>query len=366
MSKRGSTSSIKKTPKLSPATLKWGAVLLAAVLLFLFLFKPILTPFVISAVIAFALHPFLDRLERWGLSRTLATALILLFVLLVFGGILLATGPRLLREAQQFFALLPRAVTTFGTMARDYVQALIPEQLLTHLELGQKLQENFGKILSLASDLLMQAISGTIAAASFISTLLLMPILLFYFLRDWPKILTFVSSLMPLEIKETVTSLMQDILAVIKHYFRGVLSVSFVLICYYSIALSFVGMKFSLVLGILSGLLVIIPYVGFFVAFVTALAIYYPSTQSLLDLWPVVTIYAIGQVAESFVLTPKLVGDKVGLHPLWVIFALLGGGFLFGFIGVLLAVPIAACLAVVVRFVMTNYREGLKISDGPS
>jgi len=208
--------------------------------------------------------------------------------------------------------------------------------------------------------LLAGLFTNTLALANLVSLVLLTPLLIFYLLRDWPKILNYIHGLVPHTMKPSSLKLGDEINATLSGYFRGQASVCVILAFYYTLALSLMGLEFAFTVGLLSGLLAFIPYVGFFIGFVAAVGITLAQFSGFDYLFIVLAIYGTGQVVESFYLTPKLIGGRIGLHPVWVIFSLLAGGFLMGFTGLLLAVPLSATLAVLLRFAMNDYRQRLE------
>lgn len=351
------------------------AVLLGFCGVFLYLFKPILAPFLISAAFAYSLHPLIKYLEGKRIRRSVAALSVVCVLIFILILLTIYIGPLVIREGKQLVHLLPGIVSGSLVKIQQSIISVFPSETMApyqsfqapeiQAKILETLRTHLAEIFTVGSDLLGRALSGTAVAFGVLSSFLLLPLLIFYFLRDWPQMLSFVQALFNQEAPGSLRGIGRKLITVIHYYFRGILSVSLILSGYYVLSLNVLGVKFALVLGLLSGFATLLPYVGFFLSLLTALFIYYPSVGSFIDLWPIVAIYGFAQVFEGFFLTPKLVGDKVGLHPLWVIFSLLAGSVLFGFVGLLFAVPIAGCIGVVVRALMHDYHLALKGKPPP-
>ncbi len=331
----------------------WGiaAAVFAVVLWFL---GDVLLPFVLGAAIAYFLDPLADRLEALGCSRRLATAIITVGAILIFILLALLVIPSLVQQTTQLVQIAPELFRNL----QDFLAQRFPEVLAedgvfrqTMISLGETIREKGGQLLQTALT----------SAASLVSILLLfviVPVVAVYLLLDWDRMVARVDELLPREHAPTIRKLARDIDATLAGFIRGMGTVCLVLGTYYAVALMLVGLQFGLVVGVVAGLLTFIPYVGAIVG--GALAIGLALFQFWGDwIWivAVAAIFQAGQLIEGNVLTPKLVGDSVGLHPVWLLFAMSVFGTLFGFVGLLVAVPVAAALGVVMRFLVATYKS---------
>lgn len=333
-----------------------GAVLVLAALLHWL--GPILTPFLIGAILAYFGHPGVSWAERHRVPRTVGTLLTILLIGLLIFGLLLLLTPLLQSEFAQLARRLPElAAQLYGSLApwlSEKFGIVLQFDLAT---IKQLIAEN----LDSAQTLSLKLLSGVKAGGTFVLAILinlaLIPVVMFYMLRDWGAIVARIDDLTPRRWRSKVRTMASEIDRVLAEFLRGQLSVMGVLAVYYSLGLWLAGLQFALPIGILTGLLVFIPYVGF------GLGLILGTLAALLQWngWPgffaVLAVYGIGQLLENYVLIPWLVGTRIGLHPLAVIFALLAFGQLFGFAGVLLALPVSAVLLVGLRHVRAAYVE---------
>lgn len=321
-----------------------------AFLVLLYLLAPILTPFVIGAGLAYLGDPLVDRLQRLKLSRTGGVAA--LFVVLTFGGLLavFALVPVL---QQQFLTLLrniPEWLAWLQTSGLPKLGLELPPDLQLNPEGLRKLvTDHWSGASNLLTRLWDQASKSTGALLTLVANLFLVPIVTFYLLRDWDDLVAWVRGMIPPRWLPTSTQLASEADEVLGAFIRGQLSVMAALTVYYVITLWIAGLDLALVVGLIIGLVSFVPYLGTIIGVLTATIAMLVQTQELLPLLWLALIFGVGQFLESNVLTPLLVGDKIGLHPVAVIFAVMAGGQLFGFIGVLLALPLAAVLAVLMR-----------------
>ena len=340
-----------------------GAFLLLVLLLWLF--SGVLLPFAAAVAIGYLLNPFLDRLERLGFNRLGATLLILACCALIFGLIAVLILPVLWRQLASFIEAMP----AYATRLEDLVSRLSEDYggiLASKLGLGSG---KGNELASAAHDLVAQAaqwaasflnslLTGGAALISLVSLLVVTPVIVFYMLLDWDKMITTIDGLVPLRHRETVRSLAREIDASMAGFLRGQALVCLFLGVWYGIGLSVIGLNFGLLIGITAGFLSFIPYVGSLIALILS------SAVAIVQDWPQWRLLALslavvltGQFLEGNILSPKLVGDSVGLHPVWLIFALLAFGDLFGFTGLITAVPFAAAAGVILRFAVRRYRE---------
>lgn len=330
-------------------------------LILLGLLAPILTPFIAASILAYALNPGVDwlaarRLGRLRLVRPLAVMMVLLIFVAGLLALALIVLPVLQKEIpmlqEQFPKLLNRLDAGLGPRLQELGIKVrldgtgIRELLSTHFASGGE---------DLWRNLLASARVGSAAVLGWVTTVLLIPIVLFYLLVDWHALLARLLSVVPRRWRGRTSTLAAEVDGLLAQYLRGQLLVMLVLASYYSVALALCGFDVALPVGILTGLLVCIPYVGFGIGLVLALigaVLQFDGWQGLIA---VAFVYGFGQVLEGFFLTPRLVGERIGLHPLVVIFALLAFGQLFGFVGVLLALPASAVLSVAARHLRRHY-----------
>jgi predicted PurR-regulated permease PerM len=338
-------------------TIAWlsGFALFVALL---WLLGDVLVPFVAGMVIAYLLDPLADRLEDWGLSRTLATALLtVLFILLILGGILLLV-PVVEGQVRSLSASLPQMIESGWGWLGPWVEEFRARfDLATEAELQEALKTYAGNLGEWATGLLGGLASGGAVILNIVSLLVITPVVSFYLLRDWNDLVHTVDGWLPRDHRDTIRQLLGEIDRSIAGFLRGQMSVCVLLGLFYGLGLAALGLNGGLVVGLLAGLISFIPYVGSITGFVASIVLaavqYGPTAWLMLGL--TAGLFAVGQFIEGNFLTPRLVGSRVGLHPVWVIFALLAGGSLFGFLGVMLAVPVAAAIGVLTRFALAQY-----------
>lgn len=338
-------------------TMFWIVGLLIAAGL-IHLLSGILLPFVAGMAVAYFLDPVADKLEERGVSRGLATFLILLSFFVVVIGILLLLLPLLQNQFVELAGLLPTVIESL----QGHVQALL-EKLQAKLppEAFEKLREaaagSAGKIVSILTGFLADVWSGGIAFFNLVSLIVITPVVAFYLLRDWDLITAKIDSWLPRHAASTIREQILAIDATIAGFVRGQASVCLVLATIYGVGLTVVGLKSGLLVGLGAGFISFIPYLGAGTGMIVGVTIAIFQFSDWIWIAAVAGIFLFGQTLESYFLTPNLVGDRVGLHPVWIIFALLAGGSLFGFTGVLLAVPAAAVIGVLIRFGISQYLD---------
>lgn len=333
----------------------WIGAFALAVLGLFYLLAPILTPFALGAVLAYLLLPGTHWLQRHRVPRALAALLMVLLSAAAALGLLLILIPVLQREGTALNERLP----TLIALLNEHVAPLLQRWLGVHLRFDPAVLralavQHVGQE-DLVSKLIEKFSSGGLAVIGVVGTMVLVPVVLFYLLLDWTAFAARLEASIPRRWLARTLGFLHDIDAVLSQFLRGQLTVMLLLAIYYSAALTIAGMDSALPIGVLTGLLIFIPYVGFALGFVLAVAVdllQFTSWES--TLW-IVAIYAAGNVFEGFVLTPRLVGERIGLHPLAVIFALLAFGHVFGFFGVLVALPTSAVLLIALRRVRQYY-----------
>jgi predicted PurR-regulated permease PerM len=335
----------------------WLAAL-AVLVLALWLLSAILLPFVAGLAIAYLLTPLADRLERYGVNRLAAALLIITVVVLAFVYLILLVAPILGGQLTSFIGSVPGYVSKLQTLLNDqnkpWVQKLLGAGFNPSASLSDLVSQGVGWLTTFLQSLW----SGGRALVSLFSLVVVTPVVAFYLLYDWHRMLRTVDEAIPLNQRETVRELAREIDAAIAGFVRGQSAVCLILGSFYALALTVTGLNFGLLIGLISGLITFIPYVGSMTGLVLGLGVavaqFWPQWTPILT---VLGIFLVGQFLEGNLLSPKLVGESVGLHPVWLIFALLAFGYLFGFVGLLVAVPMAATIGVLVRFALARYRQ---------
>lgn len=335
----------------------WGLCALLAFGLF-HLFEGILLPFVLGALIAYLLNPLIHPLEGMGAPRWLSalglSAMFFIFVTLL----LLILIPVISREVMELIQNLPHYIQTAQEWVAPHLERLSPYLGdMSQIDVSQKFKENAQQALNIGSHVFGGVVAGTQALAGFTSTLFLTPIVAFYMMMDWPHMTRNVKGLFPREYKDTMLDLLGQIDRSIAGFIRGQVSVCVILGLIYGVALIAMGLKFGFVIGLSAGLLSFIPFVGSAIGLVasTLVAWFQFGTFDMVGI--ALAIFVVGQLIEGNLLTPKFIGDSIQLHPLWIIFALMAGGSLMGFTGMLVALPVAAVIGVLVRFSVSRYKQ---------
>lgn len=341
-------------------THKWQLLALTVLLgALLYLLAPVLTPFAAAALFAYLGDPLVDRLEARRLSRSAAVSIVFLLMTLVVVGAVLLLIPMLRNQAAAFGDKLPVFAEWVQNTALPWVETQ------TGFGLDHLKTEN---LVALAKDYWQEAGTAagqvfahlsrsSLAVLGFLANLALIPVVTFYLLRDWDVLMGRVRELLPRSVEPTVVKLAGEADAVLGSFLRGQLSVMLSLGAIYSIGLWLVGVDLALLIGMLAGLVSFVPYLGMIIGLGAALIATLVQHGDLFHIVLVCAVFGAGQMIESFLLTPWLVGDKIGMHPVAVIFAIMAGGQLFGFLGVLLALPVAAVVMVVLRWLHARYTE---------
>ncbi|MDT8404643.1 AI-2E family transporter [Sulfuriflexus sp.] len=346
----------------------WLIVVLLGGTGFLFyLLAPVLTPFLLAALLAYIGDPLVDRLESGKLSRTLAVSIVFLLLSLLALVMLFILVPLIEKQVSVFVSRLPAYIDWLQQTAMPWLQARFGlEQMPDVAELKQALQAHWQQAGGLAVNVLasISRSGGTLLAL--LANIVLVPLVTFYMLRDWDVMITRIRELLPRRIEPLVVKLATESDDVLGAFVRGQLLVMLSLSIIYSVGLLLMGLEYALLIGIIAGFVSFVPYLGMIIGVMLAVAAGLFQFQDIFALWPLIVVFGIGQLLESFVLTPLLVGDKIGLHPVAVIFAIAAFGQLFGFFGVLLALPVAAVIVVVIRHVHDSYRKSaLYAEKGP-
>lgn len=325
----------------------------------LYLLRPILTPFFAGALLAYLEDPLVNKLMTYRLSRMTSSIIVFFFFALVFTLLMLLLIPLIQIQIETFTDMIPNTVAWVqNTILPWFKQNLgLNEDWLNLDTLKKMLTDNAGKAGGAASWVLQTAFVSSIKVVELVVNLILIPVVTFYLLCDWDKLVRGVMGLIPARKQPRALKLAQECNSVLSAFFRGQLLVMLALSIMYSLGLMLIGLQVGLIIGLISGLLSIVPYLGLIVGVVIASVAAAVQFGTLTSVLLVLLVFSVAHIIDHMFLTPKLVGDRIGLHPVAVIFAILAGGCLFGFMGVLLALPVAAVIMVWVRYLYQRYKR---------
>lgn len=331
--------------------------------IFLFLIKSILLPFILGILIAYLLDPITDKIERRGISRGFSTSIVIGAFFAIVSLLLVIILPVIAKQLAGLIEALPGYVESFknyyGQHISHFMQTLDSIDKITPDNIGDlssAAKEVPGVALKMSGGFIASLFSSGIALVNVLSLILITPIVAFYLLRDWDKLVEHVDSLLPRKHADTIREQMRIIDSTLAGFLRGQFNVCLILGSYYALGLTLVGLKFGLLIGLSTGFLVIFPYVGLMLGMGTGLAVAFFQYGDWVPVAVVLAVFVAGQIIEGYFITPKLVGEKVGLHPVWIIFGMLAGAALFGFVGILLAIPVTAVMGVLIRFAIGRYK----------
>ena len=331
---------------------------LVFLLLFLWVFSDILLPFILGMALAYLLDPLADRLERLGMSRFWATIAIVLLSVLVLILTALIVLPLLFSQLTAFLDRLPSYVTQLQALGNRFSHTRIGQFFKTQGSGGPNIDQIVSQGASWIATVIASIWAGGQAVIGVVSLFVVTPVVAFYLLYDWDRMLSRIDGLLPRVHAETIRIIGRDINLAIAGFIRGQGALCAILGLYYAISLSIIGLNFGFLIGSVAGLISFIPFVGSIVGFFVAVGV------AVVQFWPdwiwvvvVVGVFVVGQFIEGNILQPRLVGSSIGVHPVWLMFALFAFGSLFGFVGVLLAVPVTAAIGVLVRFALERYRQ---------
>ncbi len=323
--------------------------------------RQILAPFVIAFIIAYALDPLVDKLEEWKLPRTMAIVFFLLSILIILTLTGMIIFPVIKLQVEKLVGDMPDYTVTIQQWFSPIFESVIKEDPARIKESISNLMEKIGnippKLLASTSSLLWSGVSGMLNFIITLINLIIIPISCFYLLKDIDPIKEKIKALIPARYEKTVFDLTQETNEVLGGFIRGQLTVAIILAVFYSIGLSIIGTPMSIVIGIIAGLANIVPYLGLLVGLVPAILLTVLQFHDAAHLLGVLLVFGIAQAMEGMVITPRIVGDKIGLHPVVIMLAILAGGQFFGFLGILLAVPVAAVLNVFLKKGIERYKE---------
>jgi predicted PurR-regulated permease PerM len=334
--------------------LKYWGIATAVFLVVLWFLGDVILPFVLGGAIAYFLDPVADRLERIGASRALAVAIITLVAVLLFVIMALLVIPTLISQTVTLFNVAPTLFRDLESFLTGRFPDLMNEQSTLRQSLvaiGDTIRERGGEFLEVA-------VTSLGSVVNMVVLIVVVPVVAFYLLYDWDRMVGEIDTLLPRDYAPVIRKLAADIDRTLASFVRGMGTVCLILGTFYAVALMLVGLQFGLVVGAVAGLITFIPYLGSLLGGGLAIGL------ALFQFWGdwvsialVAGIFVLGQVVEGNFLTPKLVGNSVGLHPVWLIFALAAFGALFGFVGLLVAVPVAAAIGVLARFAISQYKD---------
>lgn len=335
----------------------WLLCVIATVAL-IYVLRGVLLPFVLGMVIAYLLDPIADKLTAKGVSRTLATVIVMCCCFLVVLVGMIALVPAIKSQIVELSSNLPVYAQDLWNKLEPLIKKTSEKISPEYMEkISAYLQEFSSTAAGWGVSLLKGLLNNSMAIISLLSMVFVTPIVVFYFLRDWDDMMDVIDSYLPRRHVKTIREQFTNIDTILSSFLRGQALVCVLLGAFYAIGLSLIGLDGGLVIGIIAGIISFIPYVGSIVGVVLAVLLAAAQFGDMTSVLIVLGVFGVGQFIEGNILTPKLVGESVGLHALWVMFALLAGGALFGFFGLLIAVPAAAVIGVLVRFSLSLYKN---------
>ncbi len=337
---------------------KW--MLLAGLVLggwLFYLLTPVLMPFFVSALFAYLGDPLVDRLERLKLSRTLSVSIVFVIMTLLLIAVILLLLPLVERQISYLIGKLPDYIQWIRTTVLPWLQKTlhIDAAAFDPAVIQKALTQYWQQAGGIATQVVASVTGSGLALLGFIANLVLIPVVTFYLLRDWDRLVAGIRELLPRQSVDRISGIARESDEVLGAFLRGQMLVMLSLGLVYSIGLWMAGLDLAWLIGMVSGLVSFVPYLGFIIGVLAAGIAMIVQTHELAQLIPVLIVFGVGQLLESFVFTPFFVGNRIGLHPVTVIFAIMAGGQLFGFAGILLALPVAAVLAVIVRHLRQGY-----------
>lgn len=335
----------------------WGTLIVSFFLL-LYLLKAILFPFIVGIIIAYFLDPLADRLERFFSSRVIASLLSLLAFFIIALLACLTLFPVLHSQITHLSEKIPLYLQSFFQWIEP--QIILFQERFASQE-NQNVKDMFssyiGDAFSIITKFIGSVLTNSLAIFNIFSLLFLTPIISFYLLKDWDRMVAFINEYLPKKKASHIRAIFREIDQTLSSFFRGQGLTCLILAIYYAVTLSMVGLEFGLLIGLFIGFISFVPYVGLLIGAILSIGLALIQFSEFLPILLVGSIFVIGQILEAYVLIPKLVGKSVGLNEVWVLFALLAGGSLFGFIGIFLAVPIASVIRVVLKFTLNQYKQ---------
>ncbi|MCF6316578.1 MAG: AI-2E family transporter [Marinosulfonomonas sp.] len=332
----------------------WG-IATAVFLVMLWFLGDVILPFVLGGAIAYFLDPVADRLEKIGLSRVLATVLITLIGLIMFVLIALLIIPTLVEQTISLINSVPEIFAKLKTVLTER----FPDLMDANSTLRRSLDSLAATIQSKGGELVNTVVTSAMSLINIVILMVIVPVVAFYMLLDWDNMVAKIDSFLPRDHAPVIRKIASEVDRTLSSFIRGQGTVCLTMGAYYAVGLMLVGLQFGLLVGAFAGLITFIPYIGALIGGALAIGLgLFQFWGDWVSLGLVAGVFMIGQVLEGNVITPKLVGNSVGLHPVWLLFALSVFGSLFGFVGMLLAVPVAAIIGVLIRFGIGQYQDG--------
>lgn len=324
----------------------------------LYLLAPILTPFLIGILLAYLVNPLVNYLTRWRLSRLTSVIIVFIMTFLIIIVLILLLIPLIQQQIDTLIVMIPNAVDWLQNKLIPTLTYYLGTQTYVDINvLKTILAKQWSQAGSVAGTFFSTVVHSGFVLVTFFIDLLIIPVVTFYLLRDWKTLLKGIKNLIPRQFESSIVTISKECDRVLSAFFRGQLLVMLTIGIYYSIGLSLIGLKIGIILGLTIGLMSIVPYLGIIIGIITASIAAFLQFGLFTPVLFVWLLFAIGQVLDSIFITPQLVGERIGLHPLLVIFAVLAGGSLFGFFGVLLALPVSAVIMVWLRHLERKYQS---------
>ncbi len=334
----------------------WGLIAVA-IFFTIWLLSPVLLPFLVGLVIAYILDPAVDKVERWGVGRLWATSLIVTLFFIVLIAAMLLLVPVLYEQILGLSNKIIQGVEELQVLVRPYIDRFLERSPATGEGGGAEGLGIAAQALRWAGGVAGRVVSGGIALFNILSLVFITPVVAFYLLRDWDRIVATIDLWLPRDHAPVIRQLLQEIDRRMAGFLRGQALVCLLLGIFYAIGLTLVGLNYGLIIGLLTGLASFVPYIGMLVGAGVGLGVAFFQFESWWMVALVGAVFMAGQVLEGNFVSPVLVGDRVGLHPVWLMLAVLAGGALFGFVGVLIAVPVGSAIAVLLRYAVERYLE---------
>lgn len=330
----------------------------------LYLLSDILAPFVIAFIFAYLFQPLVEKnAKKFHIPRSLIAGVVLLIFVSIFIIALFILLPLIYYQIEIFIHKIPLYKTSFDNLAQETISKLKKIDPAIADRASETIYSLVNSIFSFLGSAANNIWNYTLATVGFFIILIIVSVILYYFLRDWPKIVKTIESMLPLREKSTIRHIFKDINNLLSAYIRGQINICLLMAVYYTTGLSLIGIDLAVLLGIIAGFLIIIPLVGNIISLSLMLLNCYLTYGASNEMLYVFTLTVFGYLLESYYLTPKIIGNKIGLHPVWIIFAFFAAGAIFGFVGILFAVPIAGIIKVLVSYLINYYKSSSFYKD---